>query len=197
MKKFMYGLAAMSLSLAFTGCDDEGEKPDPGNEGECFLDSECGGYACDIADAEGDDPGVCLTECIGEADCADGYACNDAGECVSDGGNGEAGYTKVLIVSRSDGSIDEDDCRAPNPGPDIDYVFGEKAGQTVYPSTASGAHGDKCGSTDVDWADPGVVLENLSIGFNEDGDEVAGWCAVENAKEKFYYMGAGQAYSAG
>src|SRR5690625_7451691 len=100
MKKFMYGLAAMSLSLAFTGCDDEGEKPDPGNEGECFLDSECGGYACDIADAEGDEPGDCLTECNGKADCAEGYECDASGECVVEGGGGKL-YSQISLVTRA------------------------------------------------------------------------------------------------
>jgi len=202
MKKFMYGLAAMSLSLAFTGCDDEGEKPDPGNEGECFLDSECGGYACDIADAEGDDPGVCLTECIGEADCAEGYECDASGECVAEGDGGKI-YNQILLVSRTPN--DEGvggDCRSPNPGPDIDYVRAESAGEVIPAQAASGQHGGFCGSEKMGteenpWAEPGVVLENLSIGFNEEGQEVAGYCAVENAVEKYFFMGTGQPYEAG
>lgn len=193
MKKFMYGIAAMSLAVAFTGCDDEGEKPDPGNEGECFLDSECGGYACDIADAEGDDPGVCLTECIQQADCAEGYECDDGGECVPEDGGGEVveGYTKVLLVSRTANDQEEGrDCKLDNPGPDIDYVRAERGGEVVEPTGVWGQHGSHCSTSgEPTWADPGVVLEQLSIGVPEDGV-----CDTDNAREKYFFMGTGQAY---
>lgn len=200
MKKFMYGLAAMSLSLAFTGCDDE--DPDLGNgnggDGECLLDAECDGYKCDLSDAGEDEAGVCLTECIQQSDCAEGYECGDGGDCVAEGGAGKI-YNKVVLVSRTpnDSSVGGD-CREPNPGPDIDYVRGEKNGEVVPATTASGQHGSYCGSSEVsEWADPGVVLEQLSIGFNEEGQEEPGYCAIENAAEKYFFMGTGQNYVAG
>lgn len=199
MKKFMYGLAAMSLSLAFTGCDDD---PDPGNgnggDGECIFDSECDGYTCDLSNAEGDEPGVCLTECIQQADCAEGYECDASGECVAEGDGGKI-YNQVVLVSRTPNDSGEGgDCREPNPGPDIDYVRAESAGEVIPAQAASGQHGGFCGTAPVEtWANPGVVLEQLSIGFNESGQEEAGYCAVENAVEKYFFMGTGQNYVAG
>lgn len=202
MKKFMYGIAAMSLALAFTGCDDD-DDPGNGNGGNgddsCIDDSECGNYACDLSDPNEDDEGVCLDECTDEFDCGIGYECDAGGECVPEDGGVVEGYTQILLVSRTpnDSSVGGD-CREPNPGPDIDYVRGESAGSIVAASGASGAHGDYCGSAEVTaWAEPGVVLENTSIGFNEEGQEEAGYCAVNNSVEKYFFMGTGQPYEAG
>src|SRR5699024_9894894 len=85
MKKFLYGAAALSLALAFTGCDDE-EDPIGGNGDDgCVLDDECNGYICDLSNPDADGNGVCLDTCvIGENECAEGYVCNDAGACELD-----------------------------------------------------------------------------------------------------------------
>lgn len=203
MNKFLYGAAALSLALAFTGCDDD----DGNGEDECLLDAECGGYICDLSDE--DDIGVCLDNCvIGEDQCAEGYECSEAGTCDTIAG-GEKAYNKVLIISRTDdnkGDPDSDeggDCRAPNPGPDIDYVRSESAGTIIEPSDVSGAHGDYCGSEKMDdgeenpWAEPGVVLENLSIGLNDDGEEEAGFCSLDKSHEKYFFMGQGQPHTVG
>lgn len=207
MKKFLYGAAALSLALAFTGCDDE-EDPIGGNGDDgCFLDTECDdGFACDRADLSEDEGGVCFDSCvIGEDQCAEGYVCNDAGACELDDIVEVEGYNKVLIVSRTDDDKDGDtggDCRAGNPGPDIDYVRGESGGNIVAATNVSGAHGGFCGSAQMGteeypWAEPGVVLENLSIGFNEQGVEEVGYCAVTKSHEKYFFMGTGQPHTVG
>lgn len=196
MKKFMYGIAAMSLALAFTGCDDD----DPvngngGGDGTCIDDFDCGGYACDLSELDENDEGVCLDECVAELDCSDGYTCDDSGECVPEDG-AEAGYNKILLVSRTD-IEDESSCGASTPGPDIDFVRANRGeGEDVYPSVASGIEGDSCEDKYLD-QDPSIVLEQTSIDLNNDGEEAPGYCALGGSAtgtsvNHVYAMGTGQ-----
>ena len=196
MKKYLFGLASLSLVGALYGCDNEESCVDefdcpsgqicqegvcqaPGGDDECVVDAECNGYACG-------DSGVCETSCSTEDQCAPGFDC-DAGACVE----GSLSYNTVLLVSRTpnDSSVGGD-CREPNPGPDIDLVELIVAGERVAPATAEGEHGSYCGSADVTvWAEPGVALELLSM-----PEQLPGECTTENAATLYYFMGSGQAY---
>lgn len=202
MNKFLYGAAALSLALAFTGCDDDDPIGGNGDEG-CLLDAECGIYTCDLSKPDEDGNGVCRETCVGNDHCAEGYECGDAGVCELDDIEQVEGYTQVLIVSRTNDDKDAGDCRAPTPGPDIDYVRVERAGGKLSgPKNASGAHGEACGSDkmlDEDkWATPDVALENLSIGKDAAGNDVEdGTCAIDGAVTRYFFMGQGQPYTAG
>lgn len=205
MNKFLIGATAVSLAFALTACDDEDPIGGGGDDNECIFDTECSdGFSCDLSDAAEDESGVCFDTCVENAQCAEGFECSDAGTCDSVGGE-TATYNKVLIVSRTDDDKDNGDCRAPNPGPDIDYVRAERAGTIIEPDTVSGAHGGYCGDAqdmgdgpdDAPWAEPGVVLENLSIGINDAGETEAGVCSLEQSATKYFFMGTGQEHSEG
>lgn len=193
MKKLLLGLAAMSMAIGFAACDDTDPGPGNGEGTACTGDSVCGGYVCDIPDDETE--GVCLESCLDNADCSDGYACDPAGSglCISDDGTnpGEtaAEYDRVLIVSRTNDDKDAGDCRSPNPGPDIDYVkYVANGGAEAFPVAVDGKHGGFCGSEEMesgDWAPINTV--ELQLSWEDDGS-----CSVENAAEKYFFMGTGQ-----
>lgn len=191
MKKFLFGAAALSL-LAFTvGCNNEGESCKDALD--CPGTQICVSGTCQAPGTGGQD------DCVMDEECDDGYMCSDAGKCVVDPGNpgGNQFFNRVLLVSRTPSTTanDNNDCRAPNPGPDIDFVSVQEAGEVIMPKAAAGAHGDYCGSEDMgpnDWAEPSVAIQRLSI-----PEVTPGECNIDDAKTKYYFMGTGQAYEPG
>lgn len=201
MKKFLLSAAALSLVALSYGCKDEGEScvdnidcpgiqtcqagvcKDPVGTDDCVFDADCAPFACG-------DSGACTSSCSSADDCAAGATCNAANQCVA-GSGGNHVYTKVLLVSRTPDT--GDDCREPNPGPDIDYVTVTDGGTAVLPTAAAGAHGDYCGSAPVTkWASPSVALSRTSF-----PETLPGECKIIGADTKYFFMGTGQAYEAG
>lgn len=187
MKKFLFGAAALSL-LAFTvGCNNEGESCKDALD--CPGTQICVSGTCQAPGTGGQD------DCVMDEECDDGYMCSDAGKCVVDPGNpgGNQIFNRVLLVSRTPHT--GQDCRAPNPGPDIDVVTVQEAGEVIMPKAAAGAHGTFCGSEQMgpnDWAAPDVALKKLAF-----PDELPDKCNIEDAKSTYYFMGTGQAYEPG
>lgn len=207
MKKLLYTGAVVASMALVTGCDDEcevnsdcptdqlcidGTCQTPGTSGECVIDQDCtGGFACGA-------DGQCVTSCASIDDCAVGYECiADTGACEITGGN--VVYDRVLLVSRTPEEIGEDtnqDARAPNPGPDVDYVSVTRGGNVTAPVSASGDHGGFGGSAPVEfWASPDEVLVRDSIPEN-----IPGQCTLSDTGDEespYFFMGTGQDYVAG
>lgn len=207
MKKLMYTGAVVASMAFFAGCDDEcevnadcpsdqlcidGSCVTPGGDDGCVVDQDCSnGFAC------GDD-GECVTSCASIEDCAVGYECiADTGACELTGGN--AVYDRVLLVSRTPELVDGDDnqdARAPNPGPDIDYVSVSRGGSEIVPVSASGDHGGFAGSAPVEfWASVDEVLVKDSI-----PNDLPGQCTLSDTPSEespYFFMGTGQEFVAG
>lgn len=203
--KFLAAFAMIGAIGFMSACDDETTDPqvDPectaatvatdceANEnciaGQCVTNTDecttagaptdCAGFACDS--------GTCLDTCLGDIDCASGFACNTT--LASCEAQQDISYTQVLVIS--DTTKASVDSGKPNPGPDIDAVS-MTLGSDFFASTVVGKTGAFDGNPDnvtTDGIPQAAIGEPNAI--NTTGDDCANSFADDDSL--IFSLGAG------
>jgi hypothetical protein len=163
-----------SAPCAGGGCPEPGSicvTTSPDSDGFCLRgcnpagDRDCGSREALVCASFSNDPdattGFCFPECITDADCGDGLACDATGSCGPEGGNGGAGGSgqepeptepSTGSACQADDDCDTGTCLSPDQDP-----FGVGGGLPGgYCSAACGA-GNPC-------TEPGTVCVNVGGG---------------------------------